>query len=114
MWADRRTGMHQEGMDTRKDHDLRKELLDLIKDVCNYPDPISEDFPEDAPLLGPESPLGLDSLDAMEISLAIQKRYGLRMDARNTARMVLVSLKTLERFVKHRGLDDSDDPTSHD
>ena len=51
------------------------------------------------PLIGPESALGLDSLDALGISVAVGKRYGVRIATDNSARRVLASLDTLIAFV---------------
>ncbi len=79
---------------------LEKEILDMIIDVCKIKDPVPDDYPPDAPLIGPESPLGIDSLDAVEIVFTIQKKYGVRMDSEERSREVLQSLKTLADFVK--------------
>ena len=39
----------------------------MIIEVCNIIDPVPEDLSPDDPLIGSESPLGLDSLDAVEL-----------------------------------------------
>jgi len=36
-------------------------------------------FADDSPLFGPESPVGLDSLDALQITVALQAHYGVRL-----------------------------------
>lgn len=50
---------------------------------------------DDEPWFGPESRLDLDSLDALQISMAIQKKYGVRMPDSKETRRALVSLLTL-------------------
>lgn len=50
---------------------------------------------DDEPLFGDGSRLGLDSLDALQISMAIQKRYGVRMPDSKDTRRALASLTTL-------------------
>jgi acyl carrier protein len=83
---------------------LEKELKDLIIEACNVPDP-PEDFPGNAPLIGPDSPLGLDSLDAVEIVVEVQKNYGVRIGGEDTSREVLQSIETLVAFIRQeRGL----------
>ncbi|MEA1866970.1 MAG: phosphopantetheine-binding protein [Thermodesulfobacteriota bacterium] len=79
---------------------LEKELGDLIGKICNVSVPIPDILPPDAPLIGPDSPLGLDSLDAVEIVVAVQKEYGVRIDAQETGRKVLESLRTLADFIR--------------
>ena len=82
---------------------LEQELRDLIVDSCNIPDAPEEVFP-DAPLIGPDSPWGLDSLDAVEIVVAVQKAYEVRIGGQETSREVLASLRTLAEFIrKERG-----------
>ena len=79
---------------------LEKDLLDLIISTCRLPAPAPGERHPDTPLLGPESPLGIDSLDAVEIVVAVQKQYGVRIDAEQTARRVLGSLQTLASFIR--------------
>ena len=63
-------------------------------------DPVS--IQDDAPLFG--EGLGLDSIDALEIALAISKRYGfqLRSDDKNN-REIFASLRSLGNYIQqHR------------
>jgi acyl carrier protein len=78
---------------------LEKELKEVIVDACNVPD-APEDFPDDAPLIGPDSPLGLDSLDAVEVVVAVQKRFDVRIGGEDTSREVLQSVETLAAFIR--------------
>ncbi|BCR03208.1 acyl carrier protein [Desulfuromonas versatilis] len=79
---------------------LETELQELIIDACNVPDAPEEVDPE-APLIGPDSPLGLDSLDAVEVVVAVQKKYDVRIGGQDTSREVLRSLRTLADFIRH-------------
>jgi len=54
----------------------------------------------DDSLIGPNSPLETDSLDALEIAVTIQQEYGVRMDSENTSRIVLQSLTSLAEYIK--------------
>lgn len=79
---------------------LEKELLDLIIEVCNVEDLPEEEIKPDDPLIGPDSPLLLDSLDSVEIVVAIQSQYNIRIDNQRLARRILKSIKTLADFVR--------------
>jgi acyl carrier protein len=53
----------------------------------------------DEPLFGPESRLDLDSLDGLQLSVAIQKRYGIRLADSKDLRRALASLETLATYI---------------
>lgn len=77
---------------------LLQELRQLIADECECnADPATLD--NDAPLVGRKSPLELDSLDALQITVAVQKRYGKTIQGSREARAVLRSLNVLADFV---------------
>lgn len=76
-----------------------RELQALIIEVCNVLDPPAV-VSSDAPLIGPDSPFGLDSLDAVEVVVAVQKHYGVRIGSQETSREVLRSLRTLAEYVR--------------
>ncbi len=50
-------------------------------------------------LLGDDSRLGLDSLDALSISLEVKRRYGKHIDSGNETRLALTSVTTLANFI---------------
>lgn len=57
----------------------------------------------DEPWFGDDSRLQLDSLDALQISMAIQKKYGVRMPDSKETRRALVSLHALaDHLSAHR------------
>ncbi|HLP98930.1 MAG TPA: phosphopantetheine-binding protein [Sideroxyarcus sp.] len=56
---------------------------------------------DDEPWFGPESRLELDSLDALQISMAIQKKYGVRMPDSKETRRALSSLATLAEHLQN-------------
>jgi acyl carrier protein len=55
---------------------------------------------DDEPWFGPESRLDLDSLDALQISIAIQKRYRVRMTDSKDTRRALASLHALASHLR--------------
>jgi acyl carrier protein len=80
--------------------ELEKELVEMICEVCKIKGPIPDDISPAAPLIGPESPLDIDSLDAVEIVFTVQNRYKVRIDSEETSRKVLASLRSLADFVR--------------
>ncbi|PTD96250.1 phosphopantetheine-binding protein [Pseudothauera lacus] len=73
---------------------LKDDLKQLIVDACDRDcDPAA--ITDDEILFGPEAPLALDSLDALQLSMAIQKKYGLRLTDSKETRRILSSVGAL-------------------
>lgn len=58
---------------------LEEEVKQVIIDVLQLEDIRPEDIDADAPLF--VEGLGLDSIDALELGVALQKRYGISLSA---------------------------------
>ncbi|MCU0783324.1 MAG: phosphopantetheine-binding protein [Verrucomicrobia bacterium] len=54
----------------------------------------AEEIADDQPLFGPDS-LGLDSVDALQLVVALDKNYGLKIPDPETARKTLQSVNTI-------------------
>ena len=79
--------------------DLALELKQLIVTSCERPvAPAS--ITDDELLFGPEAKLALDSLDALQLSMAIQKRYGLRLTDSKETRRILSSVGNMVRVLE--------------
>ena len=77
---------------------LEKEIKDLIVSSLALEDIRPEDIVTDAPLF--VEGLGLDSIDALELGLALQKRYGVAMSADSQeTRKHFASVQALAAFV---------------
>ena len=61
---------------------LADELKQMIIDVLALEDIRIEDIDTDAPLFG--DGLGLDSIDALELGLALKKPYGIHLNAESS------------------------------
>ena len=81
---------------------LSLDLKRMIIDTLELEDITPDDIDEDAPLFG--EGLGLDSIDALELGLALQKRYGVKLDAEaEDTRRHFASLAALRALVEaHR------------
>ena len=78
------------------------ELARLIVESLNLEGVAAEEIEPDAPLFG--AGLGLDSLDMLELSMAVEQKYGvkLRSDDPDNAR-IFASLRSLSGHVQqHR------------
>ena len=81
---------------------LEREIAGLLITTLDLPDIAPEDIAPEQPLFG--EGLGLDSLDALELGLAISKRYGfqLRSDDADNAK-IFASLRSLcQHIERHR------------
>jgi len=77
---------------------LQLEIRQLIIDALGLEDLGPNDIAADQPLFG--EGLGLDSVDALELGLALQKRYGLSMSADSEqTRKHFGSVQALAAFV---------------
>ncbi|WDS35407.1 phosphopantetheine-binding protein [Pseudoxanthomonas sp.] len=75
------------------------ELAELLVESLNLEDVNAGEIDPDAPLFN--TGLGLDSIDALELALAIGKKYGfqLRSDSEDNQR-IFASLRTLSAHVQ--------------
>ena len=80
---------------------LETELKKLILQEAGKADDIApEDFPDDAPLFGDDSPVGLDSLDALQISVALQQHFAVRLQGDRMVRKHMMCVRDLAAFVR--------------
>ncbi|MDB5800247.1 MAG: acyl carrier protein [Rhodocyclales bacterium] len=78
------------------------ELLMLILDASEKPVP-GGGVSKTEILFGNASRLQLDSLDALQISMAIQKAYGIRLADSKDTRRAMTSLEGLAKYLVERG-----------
>jgi acyl carrier protein len=79
---------------------LEQELIVMLIEACRVADPVTTDISFDAPLIGPDSPFDLDSLDAVEVVVAVQRKYNVRIESQESSRQVLQSLRTLADYIR--------------
>lgn len=84
--------------------ELEEELLQLIITTCERDPAMATEMTSDSILIGPDSLLGLDSLDAVEIVSLIHTKYGVRITSKETSVEVLNSLRTMAGYIElYRG-----------
>ncbi|HEX2667012.1 MAG TPA: phosphopantetheine-binding protein [Gammaproteobacteria bacterium] len=79
-------------------NELIEELKQLIIDSLDLEDVTPADIDPKAPLFG--DGLGLDSIDALELGVAVQKRYHVKLDANSAdTRQHFHSVENLAKFI---------------
>jgi acyl carrier protein len=79
-------------MDTLK---LKAQIIDAL----NLEELKPEDINDEAPLFGPEG-LGLDSIDALELIVLLEKNYGIKLSDPAKAKGVFASVATMASFIE--------------
>jgi acyl carrier protein len=78
--------------------DLEQELKELIVAALALEDVAADDIDSGEPLFG--EGLGLDSIDALELGVALRQRYGIRIEAVNEeVRAHFASVRALAQYV---------------
>ncbi len=81
------------------DENFKKELKELIIKECDLeisPDEINDDDP----LFGNNSSIGLDSIDALQVSIAIQNQYGVVITDSKELRRVMTSINSFADYIR--------------
>ena len=74
------------------------ELKKHIIEVLNLEDLQPEDIDNDAPLFG--EGLGLDSIDALELIVMMEKVYGIRVKDPSAGKEIFKSVNTMAAFIE--------------
>jgi acyl carrier protein len=77
--------------------DLRKDIKELIITSLNLEDVSAEQIVDDAPLF--QEGLGLDSIDALELAVAIERRYRVTIPDEAVGKKVFSSVTALAAYV---------------
>jgi acyl carrier protein len=80
---------------------IKQKLKKILVEELNLEDVVPEEIDDSAPLFGPDG-LGLDSLDAVEIVVLVQKHFGVEIKNLEEGRKALQSISTLADFIESR------------
>lgn len=79
---------------------LVNEVKTMIIECLNLTDLRLDEIDENAPLFSEEG-LGLDSVDALELGLNLQKRYGIMLDSKTqNLKEIFYSVTSLANYIK--------------
>jgi len=82
-----------------KDENLKLELKKLIIEECDK-DIEVEEISDDEILFGSDTSLELDSMDALQISMALHKKYGVDANDSKKLRKIMASINTLADYIQ--------------
>jgi acyl carrier protein len=74
------------------------ELKNLIVDKLRLEDVTPESIEDEAPLFG--DGLGLDSVDALELAMHVEQKYGIRLSDEALAKEAFASVGALARHIQ--------------
>lgn len=78
--------------------ELVANLKDEIIEVLNLEGMKPEDIQDDAPLFG--EGLGLDSIDALELIVLMEKNYGIKLQEPAQGREIFRSVKSMADYIE--------------
>ena len=81
---------------------LIAELKQKVIEVLNLEELSAEEINENTPLFGADG-LGLDSIDALELIVLLDKEYGIRLSDPKQGKEIFYSIATMAEYIqKHR------------
>lgn len=80
---------------------LKQQLKEQIIEFLNLIDVKPEDIKDDQPIFG--EGLGLDSIDAIELIVLLERKYGIKINDPKEGRKILVDINTMVDYIEqHR------------
>jgi acyl carrier protein len=79
---------------------IRSRIKHLLVNALHLEGLAPSDIADDAPLFG--EGLGLDSVDALELVVALEKEFAIRIQSHEVGKEAFVSVSTLATFVEGR------------
>ena len=81
---------------------LIAELKQKVVEALNLEELSAEEINENTPLFGVDG-LGLDSIDALELIVLLDKEYGIRLSDPKQGKEIFYSIATMAEYIqKHR------------
>ncbi|HZJ15431.1 MAG TPA: phosphopantetheine-binding protein [Chthoniobacteraceae bacterium] len=77
--------------------DLREQIKEMMVENLMLKVP-KEEIGDDLPLFGPNG-LGLDSIDALELVVSLEKKFGVTVPNSETARAALATVNSIAEYV---------------
>lgn len=77
--------------------DVRQKLKELMISELNLEGKSPSDIEDEGPLFG--EGLGLDSLDALQLAMSIEEKFGVRVPEGDEARPIFASVKSLSEYI---------------
>ena len=82
--------------------DLKRRVKEMIVERLGLEGLGPEEIDDDAPLFG--EGLGLDSIDALELSIGLEKVFGVKLETEEEGKRAFASVSALAEHLASRGL----------
>ena len=79
--------------------ELILKIKEQVIEVLNLEDVEPDDIDTDDPLFG--DGLGLDSIDALELIVLLEKQYGLKIEDPKDGKKIFYSIRTIAEFIEN-------------
>lgn len=79
---------------------LKLELKEKIINILNLEDVAVEDVNDNDPLFG--DGLGLDSIDALELIVMLDKDYGIKLSDPKEGKAIFESIETMAQYISEK------------
>jgi len=79
--------------------ELKMEIKKLVMQTLSITEINPEDVDDEEPLFGGTNALTLDSVDAIEIIMALQRTYNIRISDQSQARYIIRSINSIAEFI---------------
>ncbi|MEN8157811.1 MAG: acyl carrier protein [Bacteroidota bacterium] len=79
--------------------DIKVDTKELILETLNIEDVRPDQISDDVSLLSGENTITIDSIDVLEVVVAIQKRFRVKIQDQNHARLIVNTVDTIAEFV---------------
>ncbi|MBI9053439.1 MAG: acyl carrier protein [Bacteroidales bacterium] len=80
--------------------ELLLKIKEQVIDVLNLEDVEPADIDTDAPLFG--DGLGLDSIDALELIVLLEKQYGIKIEDPKDGKKIFQTIRTIAEFIEEK------------
>jgi acyl carrier protein len=80
-------------------NDIKLEIRKLILETLNIEDVQAEEISTNISLLSGENTITIDSIDVLEVVVAVQKRFDVTIRDQNHARLIVNTVDTIAEFI---------------
>ncbi len=80
--------------------ELIKKIKEQVIEVLNLEDIEPDDIDTDTPLFG--DGLGLDSIDALELIVLLEKQYGIKIEDPKDGKKIFYSIRTIAEYIEEK------------
>ena len=87
-------------MTEQNEESLETRLKQLILTECDLDHMTVDEFRDDVQIFSDESNLGLDSLDALQISVGLQKEFNIRLPDSKSFRRHVTTINELAAYIQ--------------